>query len=303
MKRNWGSLAILLTACAAHRQYLGPDDFEHPPIPYTARFAYGPDTLQHADLRLPKGTGPFPVAVVVHGGCWRAWHTCRHMEEVAQCLTDKGWATWNVEYRTVDRPGGGWPGTFLDVGAATDYLRELAAEFPVDLTHVVAVGHSAGGHLALWLAARPRIPSGTQLYLGDPLQMAGVVSLAGIPDLRRYYETQNDACGEGVRLVVGGPPDSASSRYVEASPAELLPLRVPQLLIHGEADKNVPLVNAQTYARRAREHGDHLDLAVIPRAAHFELMAPRAKAWERIEGPLVAFLASIHSGEGRVGSP
>lgn len=303
MRRSCASLAVLLTGCAAQGHYLGPDAFEHPAIPYTARFAYGPDTLQHADLRLPKGTGPFPVAVVIHGGCWRAWHTYRHMEEVARWLTDRGWATWNVEYRTVDRPGGGWPGTFLDVGAATDYLRVVAAEFPIDLTRVVAVGHSAGGHLALWLAARPRIPSGAELYRGDPLQMAGAVSLAGIPDLRRYYERQNDACGEGARLVIGGPPDSASNRYDQASPADLLPLRVPQLLIHGKDDKNVPLVNAQAYAWRAQERGDHVDLAVIPGAAHFELMAPTAEAWERIEGPLVAFLARIQSGAGRVSSP
>jgi acetyl esterase/lipase len=226
----------------------------------------------------------------------------RHMEAVAQWLTDKGWATWNVEYRTVDRPGGGWPGTFLDVGAATDYLREVAAKFPIDLTRVVAVGHSAGGHLALWLAARPRIPSGTQLYRRDARRLAGAVSLAGIPDLRRYYEGQKDACGEGVRLVVGGPPDNASNRYHQASPAELLPLRVPQLLIHGQADKNVPLVNAQAYARRAQERGDHVDLAIIPRAAHFELMAPTAKAWEQIEGPLIPLLASKPR-VGRVSSP
>jgi dipeptidyl aminopeptidase/acylaminoacyl peptidase len=164
---------------------------------------------------------------------------------------------------------------------------------------VVAIGHSAGGHLALWLAGRPRISSGAEIFRGDPLQMAGAVSLAGIPDLRRYYERQNDACGEGARLVVGDPQDSESNRYDQASPAALLPLRVPQLLIHGRADKNVPLINAQAYAWRAREQGDPVDLAVIPGAAHFELMAPTAEAWERIEGPLVTFLARIRSGAGR----
>jgi acetyl esterase/lipase len=220
------------------------------------------------------------------------------MEEVAQWLTDKGWATWNIEYRTVDRPGGGWPGTFLDVGSATDYLRQAAAEAPLDLTRVVVVGHSAGGHLALWLAARHRISPGAQLYRGDPLALAGAVSLAGIPNLRRYYEVQQDACGEGVRLLLGGPPDSAPDRYAQASPAELLPLRVPQLLIHGEADKNVPLVNAQAYAQVAKDRGDHVDVAVIPEAAHFELMAPRAASWEKISAPLLAFLARIQSGEG-----
>jgi acetyl esterase/lipase len=293
MKQSWGTLVALLAACAHHNQYLGPEDFEHPPIPYTARFAYGPDTLQHADLRLPKGTGPFPVAVIVHGGCWRAWHTFRAMEEVAQWLTTKGWATWNLEYRTVDRPGGGWPGTFLDVGAGTDYLREVAKHVPLDLTRVVTIGHSAGGHLALWAAARHRVPAGTILYAQDPLSVAGIVSLAGIPDLRLYHELMHDGCGKGVELLIGGLPESTPDRYAQASPAELLPLSVPQLLIHGVDDRNVPLCHAQAYAVLAKGRGDQVALIVIPRAAHFELMAPRAKAWARIQHPLLNFLGTI----------
>jgi acetyl esterase/lipase len=293
MSGRLAPVAVLLASCAAPRQYLRPGDFEHAPIPYNARFAYGPDTLQHADLRLPTGPGPYPVAVIVHGGCWRAWHSSRHMEEVAQWLTQAGWATWNLEYRTVDRPGGGWPGTLLDVGAGTDYLREVAKRVPLDLTRVVAIGHSAGGHLALWLAARHRVPVGTTLYSRDPLPMAGVVSLAGIPDLRRYHELMHDACGEGVGLLIGGLPESAPARYAQASPAELLPLGVPQLLLHGVDDRNVPLHHAQAYADVAKARGDAATLVVIPRAAHFELMAPGAEAWARIQVPLLAFLGTI----------
>jgi hypothetical protein len=127
---------LCATACSASRQYLGPNDFEHPPIPYDARIAYGPDSLQHGDLRLPQGPGPYPVAIVIHGGCWRAWHTHRHVERLAQTLTQAGWATWNLEYRAVDQPGGGWPGTLLDVGAGADHLREAAKRFPLDLNRV-----------------------------------------------------------------------------------------------------------------------------------------------------------------------
>jgi acetyl esterase/lipase len=231
--------------------------------------------------------------VIVHGGCWRAWHTYRDIEELAQWLTDAGWATWNLEYRTVDRPGGGWPGTFLDVGAGTDYLREVAKHVPLDLTRVVAIGHSAGGHLALWVAGRHRVPPGTVLYSQAPLPVAGVVSLAGIPDLRLYHELMNDACGEGVRLLIGGLPETTPDRYSQASPAELLRLSVPQLLIHGVDDRNVPLRHAQAYAELAKERGDAVTLVVIPRAAHFELMAPGAKAWALIQVPLLDFLGTI----------
>ena len=114
---------------------------------------------------------------------------------------------------------------------------------------------------------------------------------------------QNDACGEGVRLVVGGAPDSAPDRYAQASPAELVPLGVTQLLIHGEADQNVPLVHAQAYVQDTKERGEQVNLVVIPEAAHFELMAPRTKAWESVETPLLAFLATIRGGEKRIGSP
>ncbi len=303
MRRSWIPLAVLLTSCSGGRQYLTSSDFEHPPLPYSARFVYGPDTLHHADLRLPTGAGPHPVAVILHGGCWRAWHTHRHIEEVAQWLTDAGWATWNLEYRTVDRPGGGWPGTLLDVGAGTDYLRQVATEVPLDLTRVVAVGHSAGGHLALWLAGRHRLRPGAALYSQDPLRVAGAVSLGGIPDLRRFHELVTDACGEGVSLLMGGLPESAADRYAQGSPAELLPLAVPQLLIHGVDDRNVPLEHARAYADLAQEHGDQVTLVVIPEAAHFELIAPRAKPWERIRVPLLAFLNAVGNADQGLGSP
>src|SRR5579872_5792979 len=121
-----------------------------------ARLRYGPDPLHFGDLRLPGGTGPHPVVVMVHGGFWRARFNLEYAGHLCAALAALGIATWNVEYRRLGDTGGGWPGTLLDVAAAADHLRTLAAPYHLDLSRVVAMGHSAGGHLALWLAARRR---------------------------------------------------------------------------------------------------------------------------------------------------
>src|SRR5439155_8576098 len=142
------------------------------------------DSLQFGELRLPKGRGPFPVAIVIHGGCWRSDYDLKHVGPLAGALTERGIATWTIEYRRIGDPGGGWPGTFEDVAQAADHLRALARRYPLDLHHVVAIGHSAGGHLALWLAARPGLPPDAALASADPLPISGVVGLAAISDLR-----------------------------------------------------------------------------------------------------------------------
>src|SRR5579875_2539599 len=124
------------------------------------RIFYGDDDeVQFGDLRLPSGPGPHPVVMTIHGGFWRAAFDLQYMGLICNALRGAGIATWNVEYRRVGQPGGGWPGTFRDVARAADHLRALAPRYSLDLARVVALGHSAGGHLALWLAARPRIPS------------------------------------------------------------------------------------------------------------------------------------------------
>jgi acetyl esterase/lipase len=286
--------ALLLAPHGATAQLLGPGAFDYPPIEYDARIYYGPDTLQHADLRVPSGPGPHPVAVILHGGCWQGWHRYRQIEWVAEALTREGWATWNLSHRQVVDEGGGWTGTFDDVAAGIDTLRSVATSYSLDLSSVVTVGHSAGGHLALWAAARPLIPGDAPLHSTAPLPIAGVISLAGIPDLVEHFRQESRLCQEGVTLLLGGTPASVPERYAQASPSEMLPLGVPQLLLHGTDDPSVPVRQVEAYAAEARSLGDQVELVVVQGAGHFEMMAPRSDTWRTsLIGPLRRFLNSL----------
>jgi len=192
------------------------------PLPApTERIAYGPGPMQFGELWLPAGTGPFPVVLMVHGGCWlSSVATLGIMNYAADDLRRRGIAVWNIEYRGVDRPGGGYPGTFHDVAAGADALTRIAADHPLNVGKVVALGHSAGGHLVLWLAARPRLPAASALKTAAPLPIAGVVSLGGLPDLEP--EAARGVCGDGTIARLVGVPSAGHPRvYAETSPAEL----------------------------------------------------------------------------------
>jgi acetyl esterase/lipase len=223
---------------------------------------YGEHPEQRAELRVPEGAGPHPIAVVVHGGFWRERFSLATTRAISVDLTQRGWATWNVEYRRIGT-GGGIPETLDDLAAAVRALDSVAA--PLARSRVVAIGHSAGGHLALWLA-------GTGL-------VEGAVSLAGVCDLTAAARS---GIGDGAALeLVGGSPDECPDDYRLADPLLRLPAGVPQVLVHGDADDRVPVELSRRYAEAAQEAGDRCELLELRGVGHFEPIDPRTDAWAR----------------------
>jgi acetyl esterase/lipase len=221
-----------------------------PPPAADTRVAYGPEPLQFGDLRVPPGAGPFPLAVVLHGGYWQATYNLIHTGHLCHALVDAGIASWNVEYRCVGVPGGEWPAASEDLERALEHLPRLPFEHD---GRTVLVGHSAGGQLALWAGKRAKLP---------------VVALAPVTDLR------DAATRRG--------PDSASARfmapehYPDGSPLELLPLGVPQIVIHGDEDEDVPYEMSVRYVEAARGEAE---LVTLERTGHFEPIDPQAPAF------------------------
>ncbi|HEY1342584.1 MAG TPA: alpha/beta hydrolase [Bryobacteraceae bacterium] len=277
---------------AACQTPLRPADIvKLPSTPPSAHIPYGSDPNQFADLRLPAGGGPFAVVVVIHGGCWAEYADVTYSASLASALARDGFATWNLEYRRVHQEGGGWPGTFLDVAHGIDALRGAVREHPLDLNRVVAIGHSAGGHLALWDASRGRQPKDGPLYVADPLPLRGVVSIGGIPDLRAFAEYASDPCGGRHIKLMGGSSAEHPDRYALGSPAERLPLGVPQALVWGERDAVASHRTFADYEAKAKAAGDALTVVIVPGAGHHDLMSPELPAYKAIVGEIRRLLA------------
>ncbi len=244
------------------------------------RLVYGHEPFQYGDLYVPEDGKLHPVVILIHGGFWRAAYELSLMTKLAQDLVTKRIAVWNIEYRRVGNSGGGWPGTLLDVARASDYLKMIAVDYALDLQRVVVVGHSAGGHLALWLGARGKLVQDSDLVSSDaPLTLRGVVSLAGAMDLEHVWQLGlgNDAVVE----LLDGSPEEVPERYAMASPLEHLPLGIEQVLIHGTEDDSVPLIVSQEYADRARSLGDTVKLIKVVGGNHFVVIDPASTAWNR----------------------
>ncbi len=257
--------------------------FTTPPPPGT-RIAYGAAPSQFLDVRAPDGGGAHPTAVVLHGGFWRAAYDLSHVGHFCAHLARRGWVTVSVEYRRLGEPGGGWPGTLEDVSRALDYLPALASLHGLDLERLVLIGHSAGGHLALWSASRPRPGTLRPLRRSTRVQPRAVVGLAAVSDLERA-----DALGlsSGVTAeLLGGPLAAVPERYADASPAALLPLGIRQVLVHGTADEDVPFALSREYEARARALGDPAELVVLDGADHFAPIDPRGRAAATVLGIL-----------------
>jgi acetyl esterase/lipase len=218
------------------------------------------------------------VAVLIHGGFWRARYRLRLEDLLVADLADRGWAAWNLEYRRLGlRSRGGWPATFEDVAAGIDHLGTL--DEPLDLARIVAIGHSAGGQLAFWAAARRGLPPGAPG--ADPrVRLAGAVAQAGVVDLREAARL--GLSRHAAEELLGGPPAKWPGRYDLASPLERLPLGLPQLLVHGDADDVVPIGLARGYADRAAYAGDPCELVELAGCGHTEHLDPGSVAWAAV---------------------
>jgi acetyl esterase/lipase len=241
-----------------------------PPPAADERLAYGSGPKRFGDLRLPAVDRLLPLAVVIHGGGWKAMYNLIHTGHLCVALGEAGIATWNVEYRSIGDPGGPWPGAGDDVAAAVAFASDLAQRYPIDPDRIVLVGHSAGGQLALWAAKRAQVP---------------VVALAAVSDLRESAERVGP---EGaVAAFLGGMPDDVPDRYSAASPREHLPLGVRQILIHGDEDPDVPYAQSVAYAEAA---GDEAELITLEGAGHFEPIDPAGSDWPRVVAAVRALL-------------
>ena len=249
---------------------------------------YDANPSQLAELFLPSGAGPHPVAVVVHGGYWRAQYDRSLMNGLCLDLAAHGVAAWNLEYRRVGE-GGGWPDTFLDVAAGVDALADVQAS--LELSRVVAVGHSAGGQLAFWAAARETLPAGAP-GAGPRVRISAAVSQAGVLDLTLAAGLMPSATPTRALL---GDPSAHFERYVLASPRERLPLGIPQLVLHGDRDDTVSMRIATSYATAAQNAGDPCELRVLSHTGHFEHLDAGADAWHVARDWLVGQASAARS--------
>jgi acetyl esterase/lipase len=243
---------------------------------------YGAAPAQVVELFLPKAKGPHPVIVLLHGGCFlKEFEGLAQASAIAADLAERGYAVWNVDYRKLGEAGAGYPGTFQDVATAIDTLRGEAPRRDLDLGRVIALGHSAGGHLALWAASRPRIPASSPLHLGDPLPIRTVVSLAGIGDLKGQGRIFGLPCGDDTldRLL-----DTAHRKdpYADTSPAALLPSPAKVVMVHGVFDSVMPPYTGLAYAEMVRKAGGRAEAVAIPGAGHFDVVIPSTPAWREV---------------------
>jgi acetyl esterase/lipase len=260
------------------------------------RIHYGSGEFQFGDLRLPVGAkGAVPLVVFVHGGWWKSAYDLTHAGHLCAALKAAGVATWSIEYRRVGSTGGGWPTTFQDVAAGYDYVATLAKSYPLNLDRVVAMGHSAGGHLAFWLAGRHHVPDTSPIHLPlSKVALHGVIALAGAVDLRFTCDLSGHLTfahdKHEVYSLMGGAPAEFEDRYRAGNPGDLLPLGVQQVLIQGTEDDQIPPELPGRWAEMARKQGDAVSVTLIPSADHFDVIDPQSKAWATVQSAVLAML-------------
>lgn len=245
----------------------------------SAKFAYGSAPSQYAELFRPAGAGPFPVAVLVHGGCWTVdYGAIAQLRNLAGALAAQGIAVWNVEYRRVDEPGGG----YQDIDAALDLLGMQAEREHLDLGRIVAIGHSAGGQLVQWIAGRERIPASSPLFRMRPLPVREIISLGGLADLRNERALIKSSCGRDTVELAGTPSAARPDVFADTNAAELMPNGSRTVLINGEFDTVAPPRVAHAYAARARAAGDVASVVILPGASHYDEVAASSSSFKLV---------------------
>ncbi|MCC5914058.1 MAG: alpha/beta hydrolase [Balneolaceae bacterium] len=274
---------LLLFTTAASAQLVSWQDLIDGELPEPDhRITYGADSLQSGELWLPEET-PRATVILYHGGCWQGIYPgVEIMNHMAYALRNDGFAVWNTGYRRLGDEGGGYPGTFKDAATGADYLREIRREFDLGEGPVIAAGHSAGGHLAAWTALRRNLPDSSPLKTIDPIEIDGVISLAGINDLERYARYGASSCGSDTVPQLVNADKREKDPYRDTSPLHLLPFDVPYIEISAAFDAPVPPFMGFHFVNAALEAGDHAEHILQESAGHFEMIAPWSSEWEEV---------------------
>lgn len=246
-----------------------------------SKIYYGKGIDQFGELRLPKSGNAeqrFPVVMLIHGGCYLDSYNSDHFRGLASEISNLGFATWMIEYSRINDKKIGYPNTFHDVGMAADYIRELAKKYPIDLSGVTTLGHSAGGQLALYVASRNNIKEDSDLYKPDPIKVKSVISLAGITDLTTY-SMEDGFCNQSINKLLGGSPKEIPKIYQETSPINNIPSESEIYLIHGSDDSVVKYKYSEALHESAMKNGANSKLVEIKNAEHYELIYPKGDSW------------------------
>jgi acetyl esterase/lipase len=272
------------------------DIFSRPALRPDHRIPYGPHPLNFGDLWLPANSKPAPLVVFFHGGWWKSKRDLAYASHLCDALKKEGIAAWSVEYRRVGETGGGWPFTFQDVAAGLSYVPTLAKSYPLDLSRVITMGHSAGGHLAFWVAGMHHLDPASELSSHQPpVPLRGCIALAGPVDLRLtidlsgFFKFAHDK--QEVYDLMGGTPTDHPERYKQGNPGALLPFNIPQILIQGTKDDQIPADLPTRWAEMSRRTGDTATVTMIPKADHLDVVDPNSQAWPAVVDAVKRLLA------------
>lgn len=284
MKKLLFLFCFLIVSESLHAQLLSwRDIIQEESAKPTSRFSYGPDSLQFGELWMPDDESPHTTVIMIHGGCWlNIYPGTELMDLIAEDLSQNGFAVWNIEYRRLGHDGGGYPGTFLDAANGADYIREITEDYDLSLDRVIATGHSAGGHLAGWLASRKKISEESPLYSEDPIEIDGVISLAGINNLEMYANYGSAPCGDQTVEKLVDIEERGEDAYLDTSPVELLPLGIPFIEVNAAFDSPVPPFFGYQFIQAAKRAGDPAQHILLTNAGHFEVIQSGTDEWQKV---------------------